>query len=208
MCRIGASDRFRERSDLLVAEAVGHVVVDHSDRLHKRINDSGTDEAEAAFFQVLAQRIGFGGGGGQVAALAQRIALGLAAHELPYVGIEAAELLLHRKERLRVGNRGIDLQANADDALVVEQAGDFALAVFCDLARVKPVIGGSIVLALAENRVPAKAGLGALKDQELEQFTIIVKRDPPLAIVVGDLEVIVGPETPDRGLHTKPNLAV
>src|SRR5262249_49169513 len=124
------------------------------------------------------------------------------------LGIKAAELVLHRKERFRIGNRGIDLQAIADDALVLEQPGDFALAVFCDFARVKTVIGGAIVLALAENRVPAEAGLRALENQKLEQPTVIVKRDTPLAIVVGDLKVIVGPETPGRGLHASHNLAV
>src|SRR5262249_34427545 len=128
--------------------------------------------------------------------------------KLPQVGIEAAEFLLHRQERFRVGNRGIDLQAIADDALVVEQPGDFTFAVLCDFARVKPVIGGAIMFALTENRVPAEAGLGALENQKLEQPIVIVKRDTPLAIMVGDLKVIIGPETPSGGLHAKHNLAV
>src|SRR3954469_14436045 len=54
------------------------VVVDDADRLHERVADGRPDEAEAAPEQVLAQR--------------------LCVLEAPEVGVEAAELLLHRKE--------------------------------------------------------------------------------------------------------------
>src|SRR4051794_32492252 len=47
-----------ERLAFLVAIAPGDVVVDHSGRLHVRVDDRAADEAEAALLEILAERIG------------------------------------------------------------------------------------------------------------------------------------------------------
>src|SRR5262245_11330885 len=49
-----------------ISEAVDEVVVHHADCLHMCVYNSGTHEAESAVFQVRAERIGFGRGGGNL----------------------------------------------------------------------------------------------------------------------------------------------
>src|ERR1700693_6117141 len=50
-------------TELAVAEAGNGVVVDHANGLHERVTDGGTHEAEAAFFQVFADGVGYLCGG-------------------------------------------------------------------------------------------------------------------------------------------------
>ena len=45
-----------------ISEAVDEVIVHHADCLHVRVDDGGTDEAESAALEILAERVGLGGG--------------------------------------------------------------------------------------------------------------------------------------------------
>ena len=47
-----------EPPSLLVSETGDEVVIHHADRLHVRIHDGRTDEAESAPLEILAERVG------------------------------------------------------------------------------------------------------------------------------------------------------
>ena len=48
-----------EPPSLSISETADEVVVHHADRLHVRIHDGRTDEAESAALEILAERVGF-----------------------------------------------------------------------------------------------------------------------------------------------------
>src|SRR2546422_6175268 len=68
---------------LAVTEAGDEVVVHHAHRLHERIADGRSDEAEAALRQGVAHRVGFTGARREVAEGAAAILFGSPAHEAP-----------------------------------------------------------------------------------------------------------------------------
>src|SRR5438874_5985023 len=59
-CTRFCRNSFLFRRNLAIPEAIDQVVVDHADRLHMRVDDCGTDEAESAALEVLAEGIGLG----------------------------------------------------------------------------------------------------------------------------------------------------
>jgi hypothetical protein len=61
-CFLACSRRWKnslEPLSLSISEAADEVVVHHADRLHVRIHDGRTDEAESALLEILAERVGF-----------------------------------------------------------------------------------------------------------------------------------------------------
>src|ERR1700758_3473720 len=48
-----------------ITKTLYRVVIDHADRLHEGVADSGTNKVEAAFLQILAHGIGFRSAGGK-----------------------------------------------------------------------------------------------------------------------------------------------
>jgi hypothetical protein len=48
-----------EPLNLSISKTADEVVVHHADRLHVRIHDGRTDEAESALLEILAERVGF-----------------------------------------------------------------------------------------------------------------------------------------------------
>src|SRR4051812_11824298 len=94
------------------------MVVDHAHRLHIRVADGRADELEAPLEEVLAERVRLGGlGGHPIVAIDPRSSV----DESPDISIEAAELLLHREEGLRIRYGTVDLQPVAHDALVLHE---------------------------------------------------------------------------------------
>ena len=124
---------------------------------------------------------------------------GRSSDKSPQVGVEAAEFGLDGEGKLGVENRRFDLEAVADDPGIREQALDFGGAETGDLRDFEvgksPVIG----IALFQDGDPAQAGLRAFEDQEFEQFAIVVQRDAPLLVVVGDFDGGLGPGTSGFG---------
>ena len=74
---------------LRISEAVDDMIVHHADRLHVRVDDRRADEAETAPFQVLAQRLGFLAGGGELLQRAPAVDDRAAVDEAPEIGVEA-----------------------------------------------------------------------------------------------------------------------
>src|SRR5262245_9117275 len=79
----------------VVSETIRHVVVDHSDRLHERIADRRSDEAEPTLPQILAHCIGLESSRRNAVEGFPPVLYWSPTHELPEVGVEAAKLLLH-----------------------------------------------------------------------------------------------------------------
>src|SRR5262249_30512437 len=93
------------RPELPVPKTVNRVIVHHPRRLHERITDGSSDEAEAALLEILAHRIGLRRAGCDIPELANGVHPRLPTHELPDIRVERASFLLHREKRRRVGDR-------------------------------------------------------------------------------------------------------
>lgn len=176
------------------------MIIYHARRLHVRVADRGSDELEAASFQILGQSVGFQrsrlhGLSGHALGIAQSPV----ACEAPDVPIKAAELLLYFQETARIGDGAFDLQAIPDDARVVHQARDVGLSESRHLARLEVLERLPEVLALAQDRNPAQPRLKALQDQHLEHLPIIMDRHAPLLVVIRTVERIL-PTPPAPGL--------
>ena len=78
-----------------MARAHHEMVVRHADGLHQRVADRGADELEAAQQQILTHRVGFRRAWRDVLHRTSPVHDRFATGELPKVGVEAAELLLH-----------------------------------------------------------------------------------------------------------------
>src|SRR5258706_12087355 len=107
--------------NLPVAEALHGVVVHHPRRLHECVADGRPHKGKAAFFEALADRVGFRRAGRQSLSWLPGIHARLAANKLPDVAIERSEFLLHCQECLGILHGGRDLKAVADDAPVAHQ---------------------------------------------------------------------------------------
>ena len=165
------------------------MVVDHADGLHEGVADGGADEFEAAFFQVLAHRVGLLGRGGN---LLERFPLVLnrsSADEGPDIRIETAELLLHGQKGLGVADRRGDFQPVPNDAFILQQLLLSGLAVFRDLGRVETVVRLSVMVPLFQDGLPAQSRLRAFEDQEFEQQPVIMHGYAPFLVVIADVVV-------------------
>src|SRR5437660_3044131 len=94
--------------DFPISEAVDEVIVHHSDCLHMCVYNSGTHECESAVFQVLAKRIGFGRGSGNLFHNFPAVHFGLSADKTPRICIKTSELLLNCEKRPRVAEGLLD----------------------------------------------------------------------------------------------------
>ena len=142
------------------------MIVYHSDRLHERVANRGADEFEATSQEVVAQRLGFGGGNWN--RRAAFVPEGLSVDESPDIRVKTAEFLLYREKRFRILNRRCDFQAITDDSFVGEQLLNFALIVLRNLARVEVVKSAAVSVALSQNRFPAQARLSTFENQKLK----------------------------------------
>src|SRR5262245_8592260 len=95
-------------------ETAAQMVVHHAGSLPESLAARRAPDSEASPQQIPAhgpRRVGLGWA---LALPAPRVLRGTAADELPDVGVEASVLALHREERPRVGDRGLDLRPVAD----------------------------------------------------------------------------------------------
>ena len=116
----------------------------------------------------------------------QRLTIGLPVDERPEVRVEAALALLRLEDARRVVHRRLDLQPVADDPGIGEQALDVLRAEARDDRRIEARERAPIALALVEDRRPRESCLRALEREHLEQMDVVVRRDSPLLVVVGD----------------------
>ena len=176
-----------------VPGAIDHVIVHHPGRLHHRVADCRSDELESAPDQLLAHRVRLDRARRHLLQRAPLVDPRPSADESPDVIVEAAELFLHGDERLRVADRGIDLQPIANDPRVREQSRHVAIAELRDARGIEFLEGDPIGVALAQDRVPAQSGLCAFERDELEPSPIVMDRDAPLFIVVANRQFVARP---------------
>ena len=93
------------RATDLVPEARHQVVVHHADGLHVGVHDRAADELEAALLEILAERVGFFRGRGQLLHAVEAVLNRPAIDEAPDVFVERAELFLHIEKQAGVGDR-------------------------------------------------------------------------------------------------------
>ena len=91
---------------------------------------------------------------------------------------------------LRVVDRRLDLGAVPDDARVGEEALDVLVAEGRHGGGLEAGEGGTVAVALAQDRVPRQAGLGTLEDEQLEHVALVADGDAPLRVVVGAEELV------------------
>jgi len=175
------------------------VVVDEPGGLHERVAGRGADEAEAAPFQLLAHRRRLGGLRRDLRDAAPAVHLRLAVDERPE---QLRERSVERKRRARIADDSLDLAAVADDACIAEQPLDIGLAEPRDPLGTPVREGASIALALAQDRRPRQACLGAFEIEQLEEGTVVSLRNAPLLVVVGDVERIAERDSGTAGGHS------
>src|SRR5690242_9480739 len=149
-----------------------------------RVYDSGTHEAESAVLQVLAERIGFARGGGNLLHDAPAVHFGLAADKAPRVCIESSELLLNCEKRPRIAYGRFDFLPVANDPRIEPELLNAFLGISRHFARIELAERAAIAFTFIQDDRPVQAGLRPFQNQELEMFAVIVNRDPPLPIVI------------------------
>src|SRR5215467_1069655 len=178
---------------LFVFEATNQMIIDHANGLHECVANGWTYKVKAAALQVFAHGDRFLGFGGNILEAAPSIPDRRSAYELPDIPIEAREFLLNHKKCLRVAHSRFDLEPVAHDAGIFHEAFDLLPRVARNLRRVEGAEGFSVSLAFSEDRRPAQSRLGAFKDQELEQHTVIMLRNAPLVVVISNHGRSCGP---------------
>ena len=160
------------------------MIVHHSDCLHVCVYDGGTHEAESALFQVLAERIGFGGAGGNLLRGPPAVHFRLSADKAPRVPIESSELLLNGEKRPRVAYGRLDLLPVANDPRIEQQLLNALVGISRHFARIEPAESAAVAFPFVQDDRPVQAGLRPFQNQELEVFAVIVRRNAPFPIVI------------------------
>ena len=104
----------------------------------------------------------------------QRSDQGLAADELPEVGVQAPELLLNGEDAAGVVDRRLDLEPVADDARVAEQPLDVGRPEARDRAGVEACERAAVALALPQDRRPGEARLRAFSVSISNRCAVVV----------------------------------
>lgn len=135
-------------------KARNEVIVDHSDRLHKRVNDSRADELEPAPFQFTADFVGKRSFRGNFGERFVKMRFGFAVYKTPDKLVKTAELLLYFDKRFGVCHGGVYFQTVADYVRIFEQFGDFFAVVPRDFFGVEIIERRAETLALFKYRYP------------------------------------------------------
>ena len=110
----------------------------------------------------------------------------------PHEVDEAQPGVAERQRRLRVRDRGLDLEPVPDDRRVGEEASNVRGTETRDTSRVEIRERTAKTVALPQDRQPRQAGLEAFEAELLEQAALVDDRPAPLAVVVRavDLDVL------------------
>src|SRR5258708_21719397 len=170
--------------------AVALMFIDDAHGVHERVADGRSDETETSPFEILAHGVAMCGRLRNAAQVQGPAAQPLAARELPEVVVERAQGGADLKVGLGVGNEGLHLEAISDDAGILHQAPAFGGSVADHFLGVETVERYAVSLALAQDGDPAQARLRAFQAQHLEERAVVIQRQPPLAIVIGEVQAV------------------
>lgn len=173
--------------------AAVHVVVHETHGLHERVNGGWADERPAPALEVFAHRFRFIGyahvhQGRPIELPRTRSRVGL---ERPNVGGETAVLLEEGQAPPGVVYRRFDLAAVPNDPRVEQEALHGSRRETRDRLDVEAFERAAEVLSLAEDRQPAEPRLKALEVEHLEESPVVVRRSPPLVVVVPAVQRIL-----------------
>src|SRR3989454_7069799 len=182
--------------DFPISEAVDEVIVHHSDCLHMCIYNSGTHEGESAVFQVLAEDIGFAGGGGNLLHDFPAVHFGFSADKAPRIRIKTSEFLLNCEKRRRVAYSRLDFLPVSNDPWIEQQLLNAFLRISRHFVGVELAESAAIAFTLVEDDRPAQSGLRPFQNKELEMCNVIVDRHAPFPIVIFEHQGIVFADPP------------
>ena len=140
--------------DFPISEAIDKVIVYHSDCLHVCINNCRTHEAESALFQIFAERIGFGGGRGNLLHQLPAVHFGLSPHKTPSERIKTPELFLNGEKCPRVAHSGLDFLTVANDSWIEQQLLNALLRIPCHFVEIELAESAAIAFALVQDDRP------------------------------------------------------
>ena len=153
------------------------------------IYDATSDELESSFLEVFAESIGFRRSCRDVFHRFATVLDGSSSHKLPDVVVETTELLLHGEKSLGIRDGGRDLESISNDAWILEEGSDFSLVEARDLGRIEVGESLAVGVALVQHGGPAQSRLSPLEDEKLEVLPIVVNRNPPLRVVISQVEL-------------------
>ena len=104
---------------------------------------------------------------------------------------EAAELVLHRKERARVEGDGFEFAAMTNHAGIFHERVDLLSVEARDLADVEMRESLSVMLTFLQDGDPGEPGLRALEDELLEEQSVVADGHAPFVVVIGDIQRII-----------------
>src|SRR5262245_55040197 len=148
------------------------------------VYNSRTHEAESAMFQVFAEGIGFGRGGGNLLHDFPTIHFGLSTDKAPRVYIKTAELLLNCEKRPSVAYGRLDFLPVSNDPWIEQQLLNAFVGISRHFVGIVLAESAAIAFTLVQDDRPAQSGLRPLQNEELEMFNVVVDRHSPFAIVI------------------------
>lgn len=154
--------------DFPVAEAVVEVVVDHPGGLHVSVDHRGADEPEAPFFQVGGDQVGEVRPGWDHAQAGEPVNHRLVVCKRPDVMVETAELLLNAEETAGITDAGLNFQAVADDAGILQEPFHILLIEKGYPCRVKITEHLPEGLPFMQDGPPAQSRLETFQNQEFK----------------------------------------
>lgn len=184
---ISATESAAVCQNLLTTKATLRMVDDHAGGLHMGVDNRRPDELEAAPLEIFTQGVRLAAGGRIIFQGFKAIDDRLAANEAPDVRVTTAELFLNLQELARIVHRGVDFQAIANDAGIIQQRFDLFLAVTRDSCRIETGKRFAVSFPLAQHGVPAQSRLGGFQSEKLKDHAIVMHRHAPLAIMILDI---------------------
>src|SRR5438876_2922466 len=189
-----------EPAHVSISVTVDYVIVHHADRLHVRVDDRRSDEAESAVLEIAAERVRFGGRCGNLTRRIPPILPRPAIDELPAVRVKASVFFLHSQKRSRVLHRSGDLQPVSDDPWLGGEPVNPSRRISRYFLRIALAECAAVAIAFLEHNRPAQACLRGFENEEFKMGTVIVGWHAPFAIVILAHQRIVDihPGTPFR----------
>src|SRR6202521_2240165 len=130
--------------NLSISETIDEVIVHHADRLHVRINDGRTDEAESPLFEILAKRVRFTRGSWNLPHCLPPVEFGSSIDEPPAISVKTSQLSLNCKKRTRVAYRGFDFHPVSNDCRIQCELLDSVLGISRHFLRIELAEGTEI----------------------------------------------------------------
>src|SRR2546429_5930250 len=140
-----------------VAKTVWVVIINHADRLHKRIANRRANELTATLNKIPAERVRFRSASQYGGATLSFDCLSI--YKTPNIGIETSKFSLDGQKSPGVLDRGVYLQAISDNSRISEQAFDLSLIVGDNLPSIEIVERLPIIPAFPQNRLPTQPSL-------------------------------------------------